>query len=165
MAELAGRRGKPVAAPENFKPGDKRLGLPPTQGCTSLSKRQAQRRGTQTSPNPILCSRQQLLLLSPRTRARASLAPRPGLEGPRGSKTHSPEGKVGSSPPLLQRKRRLPTRGSPLTTSQNSLVLPSRSGSALGCTDLRLHFPECPRETTATVPPPEEEVLPSTLSF
>lgn len=163
MAELTGRRGKPVGVTGDLQTRRRATWAAP-------NTREAQRWGTQTSSNPILCSRQQLLLLSPRTRARALLAPRPGLaspglEGPRGLLTHLPEGKVGSSPPLLQWKRRLPTRGSPLTTSQNSLALPSRSGSALGCTDLRLHLPECPRETAATVPPSKEEVLPSTLSF
>lgn len=104
----------------------------------------------------MLCSRPQLLLLSPRTRARASLILRPGLGSPRCGEARVMDDSSTQSEA---------TRGSPRTTSQNSLPPTSRSGSGLGRTDTRLHFPECLRETTATAPPPEAERLPSTLSF
>lgn len=142
---------------ETFKPDDQRLGSPQV-GATGTSLNWRLSGGEHK-----LCSRTPFLLLSLRTRVRDSLASPPRLAGPRELKTLLPEGKVRGSQSLLQRKHRLSARDSRWTTSQNAPAV--HNGSALCYTDLRLHVPECPREMSATAPPPEVEILPNTLNF
>ena len=156
MVELTVVEGGQLKCRETFKPDDQRLGSPQVGATgTSLNWRLS---GGEDKLQPAAVS---LTFSEDEGQRLAGSTTR--LAGPRKLKTLLPEGKVGGSRSLLQRKHHLSARDNPWTTSQNAPAV--HNGSALCYTDLRLHAPECPREKTATAPPPEMEVLPNTLSL